>query len=1020
MSRRSTGLVGLSIAALVGATVAPLPASAATTTTTVTRDGVSVVVTHVDGSAPTTDKHPLSRYDFDGDGKDDIVIEGLALQDPDTRVNIVAIRLSRTGAIERIAGDSTTTMYTAVVADFDGDGFGDLAATEARAPERTGGVWIFYGGLGGFDLSRTGHFTQATNGVPRDPAQGAFFGSSSAAADFTGDGRADLALRLSQTANAVVILPGSASGLTATGLQEVTPAQVSLTPGDFNDFGLTLAAGDVTGDGRPDLAIGSSAGPLLLLRNSANGFLLTTPSALSSESVGNLIAGFGKLDAKAIADVNGDGFGDLVASDWGAVVNGAQGAGTVVVFYGNAQGIAAQRRTLLHKKSAGVSGDPAASDLLGDCVSAGDVTGDGYADLVIGSQEMVGTAPGAGAIYVFRGSAQGVHSQDNQVFTQDSPNVPGEVGLGHVFCDSAILDLDGTGPLDVLATAVWGNVVATFSGGSAGLTATGELDTTQIVPDGLLEPVLIVTGAATASTGAATASAGSSVAAIAGRTATAAGLRAAAGPVRAPAPASRSGTLPTTVDGPTSARAALVPVSTAARFDFDGDGKDDAVVTTYAHLTVRYSRSGRIDVLSSPGFNDLIGRQTAAGDFDSDGYADLAISDPADNLGNPAFTAAGSVWVCRGSADGLLYDECLHIAQSTPGINGVVGAQSHFGDALAAGDFTGDGYADLAIGTPGEAVPSRLRATAVGTRRPAKNPKVGSVTLLYGGADGLRADRSRRLVPAVAAPNASFGAVLSAGDVTGDGIADLAVSMLGVRLGTVDLYAGAHGGVATTPISQVAWTDMQGTLQAGFGYTLSIADTNADGRGDVLVGAPYATFGDPWQGAVIELRGQASGITAAARRVVRPGTGGVPSITNVSVFGNWIATGDANGDGYADLVIGVPVANLDSQSNPAGMIMVLPGSAAGLTGTGLVTAAGPAGAQGLGSSVAMLNSDGTGGLEVLAGAPYGDAHQSSKIGAYYEYRFTGSALTLIATTPAAAVGPPSTAIYDFGLYALHQ
>jgi hypothetical protein len=70
--------------------------------------------------------------------------------------------------------------------------------------------------------------------------------------------------------------------------------------------------------------------------------------------------------------------------------------------------------------------------------------------------------------------------------------------------------------------------------------------------------------------------------------------------------------------------------------------------------------------------------------------------------------------------------------------------------------------------------------------------------------------------------------------------------------------------------------------------------------------------------------------------------------------------------------------------------------------------------------VSVLSLDGTGGLEILAGAPGGDPHQSNTIGTFYEYRLDGAALTNIGTVTAASVTPPGTSIYDFGDYALHQ
>ena len=97
---------------------------------------------------------------------------------------------------------------------------------------------------------------------------------------------------------------------------------------------------------------------------------------------------------------------------------------------------------------------------------------------------------------------------------------------------------------------------------------------------------------------------------------------------------------------------------------------------------------------------------------------------------------------------------------------GVANAES--GAAVAPGDFNGDGYADLAVGAPGD---------AVGT------PRGGSVTILYGSATGLVAAGSARFTQATADVPGNpttgdlFGAALSATDMGKGTQDDLAVGV---------------------------------------------------------------------------------------------------------------------------------------------------------------------------------------------------------------------------------------------------
>ena len=92
------------------------------------------------------------------------------------------------------------------------------------------------------------------------------------------------------------------------------------------------------------------------------------------------------------------------------------------------------------------------------------------------------------------------------------------------------------------------------------------------------------------------------------------------------------------------------------------------------------------------------------GDFNGDGFADLAVGAPGEDLGSPD---AGAVNVLYGSAAGLTSAGNQFWHQNSPGIAERADAGDLFGSALAAGDFNGDGFDDLAIGVPAEDVGAR-------------------------------------------------------------------------------------------------------------------------------------------------------------------------------------------------------------------------------------------------------------------------------------------------------------------------
>jgi hypothetical protein len=108
-------------------------------------------------------------------------------------------------------------------------------------------------------------------------------------------------------------------------------------------------------------------------------------------------------------------------------------------------------------------------------------------------------------------------------------------------------------------------------------------------------------------------------------------------------------------------------------------------------------------------------------DFNNDGAADLAIGVPFEFVG--AVQDAGAVNVLYGSAGGLQGPGSQFFTQDTAGVPGTADPQDNLGFGLATGDFNRDGFADLAIGVPGE---------DIGTIGSA-----GAVIALYGSAGGL-------------------------------------------------------------------------------------------------------------------------------------------------------------------------------------------------------------------------------------------------------------------------------------------
>jgi hypothetical protein len=296
---------------------------------------------------------------------------------------------------------------------------------------------------------------------------------------------------------------------------------------------------------------------------------------------------------------------------------------------------------------------------------------------------------------------------------------------------------------------------------------------------------------------------------------------------------------------------------------------------------------------------------TSAGphlDVNGDGYDDVAIGAyTADPDGRPD---AGVVSVFHGSATG--------VGATAAWVHGGVTAEDRFGVSVSsAGDVNGDGYGDLIVG-----------ATALS----GMPGSAGSASVFLGGPSGLR-ETALRVFPGVATDDGFGFSVAGAGDVDGDGYADVIVGAFGASpggrggVGSASVYLGSASGTA----ERSARVLEGGARDDRFGYTVAGAgDVNGDGYSDVAV---TAVFANPNRvahaGTVSVFYGSASGLPTVASRVLE-------GETTSEQFGNSLASaGDVNGDGYSDLVVGAN-GSAPGGRDQAGTARVFQGSSAGL------------------------------------------------------------------------------------------
>lgn len=334
-------------------------------------------------------------------------------------------------------------------------------------------------------------------------------------------------------------------------------------------------------------------------------------------------------------------------------------------------------------------------------------------------------------------------------------------------------------------------------------------------------------------------------------------------------------------------------------------------------------------------WGDHFGATLASGDFDGDGFADLAIGAPGETLDGNA--NAGAVNILYGSAGGITTQRNQLLKQGVDNLPGLSEKGDTFGAALATADFNHDGFADLAIGIPGENVGTVSNA--------------GAVTILYGSANGLSTSNTQRWkqgsdgLSGGAEVGDRFGAVLTTGDFDGNGYQDLAIGAptesvgSAQKAGAVSVVYGSANGLSSK--GNQMWKQgvdgVMGGAEAGdlFGAALASGDFNRDGYSDLAIGAPNESVGDIEKaGAVNVLYGSSKGVSGANDQLWKQGVDGLGGESEAGdQFGAALLVGDFDGDHFADLAIGAPSETVGSIFK-AGAITIMRGSSSGLTSSG--------------------------------------------------------------------------------------
>ncbi|HSA32727.1 MAG TPA: FG-GAP-like repeat-containing protein, partial [bacterium] len=428
--------------------------------------------------------------DVNGDGYDDVIVGASLYDNVETDEGAAFIyHGSATGIgaayARMLESNQNTANFGSSVAsagDVNGDGYGDIvvgASDYSNGQTQEGVVFVYHG-------SATGIGTSYNAMLEADLGGDDFGASVAGAGDVNGDGYGDIIVGAPYYANgntnegAIYIYHGSSGGINTTYARRIESNLAGTELG-----GSVASAGDVNGDGYSDVIAGASSysngqtdeGAAFIYHGSATGIGTTHNRLLESNqasaNMGNVVSGAG--------DVNGDGYSDVVIGAYN-YDNPDTDEGIVYIYHGSASGIVTPYAIRLEQNEANIR--------FGWSVSgAGDVNGDGYADIVVGTPWYDNTQTNEGAIYIYHGSSSGIvgtHARRLEPLNQ--------MGAFFGYSVSGAGDVNGDGYSDVITGAEWYDhgqsdegtafVYLGSNGGGVRMTGQQKKGTTTVSPQG--------------------------------------------------------------------------------------------------------------------------------------------------------------------------------------------------------------------------------------------------------------------------------------------------------------------------------------------------------------------------------------------------------------------------------------------------------------------------------------------------------------------------------------------------------
>ncbi|WP_146100146.1 FG-GAP-like repeat-containing protein [Limnohabitans sp. TS-CS-82] len=978
--------------------------------------GVGGFVINGDSSTSTYSGYSVSAAgDVNGDGLADLIVGAPNANSSRGRSYVVFGKTTGTGLnLSAVAGgaggfvingDSTSTSsgYSVSAAgDVNGDGLADLIVGAYRANSGGGRSYVVFGkttgtgmdlsavagGAGGFVIS--GDSSTAENSGY----------SVSAAGDVNGDGLADLIV------GAYGANSGGGRSYVVFGKTTATGMNLSAVAGGAGGFVINgdnssiysgasvSAAGDVNGDGLADLIVGAYGA------NSGGGrsyvvFGKTTGTGLNLSAVAGGAGGFvingdststsSGYSVSAAGDVNGDGLADLIVG----APDANSGGGRSYVVFGKTTGTGMDLSAVAGGAGGFVINGDSTSTSSGWSVSAaGDVNGDGLADLIVGAYR---ANSGGGRSYVVFGKTTGTGMDLSAVaggaggFVINGDSTSTSSG----WSVSAAGDVNGDGLADLIvgtpdansnggrSYVIFGNTTGAFNSsavdwvGTAGTDSRSDNGTASTLAAGAGNDTLTATAASSLLGGA-----GNDTFII-------------------------NATMVTALQSPLGSGG---NISQLARID-GGTGQDTIALDAAGLNLVLGQIANKTD-----GVNQTDGRINSVERIDITGTGanilNVTASDVRDMAGmNSINTTTGSGW-----SDGT-YTLGAAVSRHQLVIDGNTGDMARLTDSGWTLMGTAlKGTATYKVYNSASGLAQVLVANAVTV--------VNSSEINVFSMSGLAGNTGGFIINGQAAGDEAGFSVASAGDVNGDGLVDMIIgahkadangnndagrsyvvfgttSKAAINLSALAATAGGTGGFVING---------QGGADES-GYSVSAAgDVNGDGLADLIVGAPLSDGNGNDAGRTYVVFGKTN-TTPINLSAVAGNTGGfaIAGPAGYDQSGYSVASaGDVNGDGLADLIVGVPMADgssTNSSTNDAGRAYVVFGkTTAGLVslsalGTGGFAINNMHGFDYVGNSVASAGDvNGDGLADVLISAKCADANGNNDAGqTFVIYGQTGNA-----------------------------